>query len=215
MFFTKNISLHDKVSMATTLKTYEIRADFDQDTIVVYQAFNHTIADAALTAGNFTDPFSLSRMTWIKPSFLWLMERSNWARKPNQERILAVRITHTGWETALSQAVLTHPETKIHPDVDQWRTEFDAAKVIVQWDPERSLRGVSLSHRAIQVGISRHLIETYVNEWVVNIEDKTPLVQKIDTLIRAGNADKAKDFLPKERVYPTPKEIVQRLGMDL
>jgi Domain of unknown function (DUF4291) len=201
--------------MATTPKIYEIRADFDQDTIVIYQAFNHAIADAALTAKHFTAPFSLSRMTWIKPSFLWLMERSNWARKPNQDRILAVRITRTGWETALSQAILTHPETKIHPDADQWRTEFDAAKVIVQWDPERSLRGVSLSHRAIQVGISRHLIETYVNEWVVNIEDKTPLVQKIDTLIRAGNADKAKDFLPKERVYPTTKEISQRLGMDL
>jgi hypothetical protein len=200
--------------MPSNPKQCEIRADFDQDTIIVYQAFNNAIADAALLAGRFTAPFSLSRMTWIKPSFLWLMERSNWAKKTNQERILAVRITRTGWETALSQAVLTHPETKIHPDADEWRTEFDAAKIIVQWDPERSLRGASLSHRAIQVGISRHLIETYVNDWVVKIEDKTPLVKKIDTLVRSGNADKAKDFLPKERVYPTPKEIAQRLGID-
>jgi hypothetical protein len=200
--------------MTTTPKSCEIRADFNQDTIVVYQAFNHAIADAALTVGNFTDPFSFSRMTWIKPSFLWLMERSNWAKKANQERILAVHITRIGWETALSQAVLTHPETKLYPNPDQWRTDFVAAKVIVQWDPERSLRGVSLPHRAIQVGISRHLIETYVSDWVVKIEDKTPLVKKIDALVRAGNAGKAKDFLPKERVYPTPKEIAQRLGME-
>ncbi|MGW1086997.1 DUF4291 family protein [Streptomyces sp. NPDC002596] len=25
-------------------------------------------------------------MTWIKPSFLWLMHRSNWAQKSGQER---------------------------------------------------------------------------------------------------------------------------------
>jgi hypothetical protein len=74
----------------------EIRADFDRDTIVVYQAYNAAIADAALKAGRFVPPFSFGRMTWIKPSFLWLMHRSNWGRKSGQERILAVRITRTG-----------------------------------------------------------------------------------------------------------------------
>ena len=35
-------------------------------------------------------------MTWIKPSFLWMMERSNWGRKSGQECVLAVRITRAG-----------------------------------------------------------------------------------------------------------------------
>ncbi len=87
----------------------EIRADFDRDTIVVYQAFPRPIAEAALQHGTFVAPFSFSRMTWIKPSFLWLMERSNWGRKSGQEHILAVRMTRKGWEEALSLAVLTHP----------------------------------------------------------------------------------------------------------
>ncbi|MDB5288908.1 MAG: hypothetical protein JWL69_149 [Phycisphaerales bacterium] len=52
----------------------EIRADYDRQTIVVYQAYRPQIAEAALAAGKFVPPFSFGRMTWIKPSFLWLME---------------------------------------------------------------------------------------------------------------------------------------------
>ena len=67
----------------------EIRADYDRDTIVIYQAYSPAIADAALKAGRFVPPFSFHRMTWIKPSFLWLMHRSNWGQKSGQERVLA------------------------------------------------------------------------------------------------------------------------------
>lgn len=69
----------------------EIRADFDARSIVVYQAYSPAIANAALKAQRFVPPFSTGRMTWIKPSFLWLMERSRWAQKTGQEFILAVR----------------------------------------------------------------------------------------------------------------------------
>jgi len=54
----------------------EIRADFDRTTIVVYQAYGAAIAKPALENQKFVSPFSFNRMTWIKPSFLWLMERS-------------------------------------------------------------------------------------------------------------------------------------------
>ena len=52
---------------------HEIRADYDRDTIAIYQAYSPAIAEAALEAGRFVPPFSFHRMTWIKPSFLWLM----------------------------------------------------------------------------------------------------------------------------------------------
>lgn len=194
-------------------ETYEIRADYNADTIVVYQAYSSTIADAALENGTFVEPFSFYRMTWIKPSFLWLMERSNWGRKSGQERILAVQIQRAGWDKALSLGVLTHPEPAIHGSHTQWQAEFDAAVVHIQWDPERSLRGQALNHYSIQVGLSRHIIERYVNEWVISIEDKTPTVRKMYDLISQGKADKARDFLPKERVYPIEAETMRRLGM--
>jgi hypothetical protein len=83
----------------------KIRAYYDAGTIVVYQAYSAEIALPALAAQRFVAPFSFGRMTWIKPSFLWLMERSNWAQKAGQEYVLAVRITRAGWE----EAYLSYP----------------------------------------------------------------------------------------------------------
>ena len=34
--------------------------------------------------------YSTTRMTWIKPNFLWMMYRSGWAEKKGQENILAI-----------------------------------------------------------------------------------------------------------------------------
>ena len=189
----------------------QIRADFDVNTIVVYQAFGPAIADAALAAGRFVAPFSFTRMTWIKPSLLWLMHRSNWARKPGQKRILAVRVTRTGWEQALSQAVLTAPVPAIHGSTAAWNTAFGRADVHVQWDPERSLRGAALNHYSIQVGIGRALIRTYATDWVVGLTDLTPTVHKIDTLVRAGRAAKAERLLPSERPYPIAPAIAHNI----
>lgn len=50
------------------VKARQIRALFDGETVRVYQAYANEIADAALARGTFTSPpFSMARMTWIKP----------------------------------------------------------------------------------------------------------------------------------------------------
>ncbi|MFJ5937818.1 DUF4291 domain-containing protein [Streptomyces sp. NPDC003444] len=180
---------------------YEIRADHDADTIVVYQAYPPALADAALRAGRFVAPFSFHRMTWIKPSFLWLMHRSNWGRKPGQERILAVRITREGWEAALAEAVLTTAD----PDV------LSRAPVHVQWDPERSPRGAALNHYSIQVGVGRHRVRALTDDWTVSLTDLTPRVRKAADLLRAGDAARARRHFPPERRYPLPGHLEARL----
>ena len=55
------------------LEERNIYAVFDDKTIRVYQAYNNEIADEALKLGKFGSKFSLTRMTWIKLSFLWMM----------------------------------------------------------------------------------------------------------------------------------------------
>jgi hypothetical protein len=142
----------------------EIRADFDTQSIVVYQAYASDIALPALRAQKFVTPFSFHRMTWIKPSFLWLMERSNWGQKAGQQNILAVRISRAGWDEALGLGVLTSYESGVHRNPNEWQNQFEKALVHVQWDPERSIRGADLGINSIQVGISRHLIQRYVDE---------------------------------------------------
>lgn len=51
------------------MKQYEIRADYDRDTIVVYQAYCKQIAQPAIEHQHFVEPFSFNRMTWIKTFF--------------------------------------------------------------------------------------------------------------------------------------------------
>jgi hypothetical protein len=195
-----------------TAKPREIRADFDRDTIVVYQAYPPAIADAALSAGRFVAPFSFNRMTWIKPSFLWLMARSHWGTRRGQERTLAVRITRLGWERALSLAVQTDPTAPGYASDEAWRAAFDEAAVHVQWDPERSLQGAGLQHYSIQVGLSRHVIREFVDAWITEIVDLTDRTRKIRTLLHERRADKAARLLPREAVYPLPEALRQRIG---
>jgi hypothetical protein len=196
------------------LKQREIRADYDGTSIVMYQAYREQITRPALASQRFVPPFSLNRMTWIKPSFLWMMERSNWARKPGQEYVLAVRITRAGWDEALANAILTSPERGVYSDAEEWRRQFEQAPVIVQWDPERSLRGAAPQIDSIQVGLGRRIIERYVNDWTREIRDLTPLVRKLRDLIAKGRADQAQKLLPRERVYPVEERVARRLGME-
>ena len=53
----------------------QIRALYDEDTITVYQAYSAEIADPAVKEQRLTasPQFSGTRMTWIKPSWCWMM----------------------------------------------------------------------------------------------------------------------------------------------
>ncbi|MFB4298379.1 DUF4291 domain-containing protein [Actinomadura sp. NTSP31] len=196
------------------MHTREIRALHDRDSITVYQAYTPEIGRPAVQHGTFVPPFSRTRMTWIKPSFLWLMARSNWARKPGQEAVLAVRITRAGWEEALAQAVPTDPDRRVFRDSEEWRRRFAQALVHVQWDPERSIGGGKLEARSIQIGLSRHIVDRYVDDWILGIEDRTPLARKIHGLLQAGRRAQAKALLPKERPYPLPPALARNIGAD-
>ena len=192
---------------------YEIRANYDNNTIVMYQAYNDAIADAAIKAQCFVSPFSTRRMTWFKPSFRWLMHRSNWGKKSGQNRILAVHIHREAWEDALSRGVLTHPEPSIHGSREAWREKFEAASVHVQWDPERSLQGGALDHYSIQVGLTRHLIEEFASSWITRIEDLSPLVAKMEQMRQGKGKKHLSRHLPPERVYPLPEGFGAHLLM--
>ncbi|EOK6890379.1 DUF4291 domain-containing protein [Escherichia coli] len=192
---------------------FEIRADYNQHTITVYQAYNDAIADVAVRDGRFGASFSFNRMTWIKPSFMWMMERSNWGLKKDQQHILAIRIKRTFFDTLLEQAVLTTPEAHVYPHAGIWEALFAQANVYVQWDPERSINGKKLEHRSLQLGISRNLISQFNEDAIVAIDDLTPLVRKCHNLLINGKTTQAKSFLPPEKIYPVSAAARKALGM--
>ncbi|QWT21009.1 DUF4291 domain-containing protein [Bacillus sp. NP157] len=188
----------------TTEKTVpkrQIRAVYDDATIRVYQAYSHPIADAALAHQTFVSPpFSMSRMTWVKPSFLWMMYRSGWGEKDDgQRRILAIDIDRAGFEWALENSCASHPEPGM--PADAWGAKKARCPVRIQWDPERDLRLNPLDHRSLQMGIGGDAVKRYVNEWIRRITDITTDAQAIKALVDTGDLAAAAALLPAERPY--------------
>lgn len=198
----------------TDHSTRLVRAAYTSDTITVYQAYGPRIAAAAVAAGTFMPPFSQDRMTWIKPSFGWMMHRCGWAGKPGQERVLAIEISRAGFEWALAHSCLSHYMAGPHASPEAWAALKDSSPVRVQWDPDRALAGQQLPYRAIQIGLSGDAIRRYADEWISSITDITAAAREVGQLAPADRAREAARRLPAERVYPLDPALAVRIGAD-
>jgi hypothetical protein len=159
-------------------------------------------------------PFKLDRMTWIKPSFLWMMYRCGWAAKPGQERVLSISITRDGFQWALAHSSLSHHDPAVSASHDEWAERKQTTPVRIQWDPERSLLLAPLDHRTIQVGLGGDAVRHYVRDWAVGISDVTGLAHEIHNLAAAGEITAAREKLPAERPYPLPDSLGMIIGAD-
>jgi hypothetical protein len=191
----------------------KVRAVFDKNSITVYQAYNSAIASAAVQKQKFiSPPFKMERTTWIKPSFLWMMHRSWWATKENQENILAIKITREGWEWALEHSCLSHFSLVIHKNQSNWKEKLQDSPVKIQWDPEKDIQLNNLSYRSIQVGLTGIAVEKYVKDWIISIEDITPACKEIYRKVQTGDIKAAKSLLPDEKLYPLSEQIRTRIS---
>ncbi|GAA2434513.1 DUF4291 domain-containing protein [Streptomyces lavendulocolor] len=191
---------------------YRIRALHTEDTITVYQAYAPAIGGPAARTGRFPASWKRERMTWIKPSFLWMMYRCGWATKPDQETVLAVEITREGFEWALRHACLSHYVRGFHPDQDAWKRQLRRSPARVQWDPERDRHLAPLPYRSLQLGLAGEASARYADEWTVSIRDVTPLAREIHGLVRAGDLEGAERLMPEERPYPAGAELLGHLA---
>ncbi|GAA2956939.1 DUF4291 domain-containing protein [Streptomyces enissocaesilis] len=190
----------------------EIRALHTDTTVTVYQAYAPAIGVPAARDGRFPAAWKRDRMTWIKPSFLWMMYRCGWGTKQDQETVLAVEITRDGFDWALRNACLSHYAPGVHADRADWKRRLRQAPARVQWDPERDVRLNPLPYRSLQLGLAGEAAGRYADEWTVSITDVTPLAHAIHALVRAGNTDAAERLLPQERVCPVAAELLAPLG---
>ena len=177
----------------------EIRAVYTDKTIRVYQAYNRQIAEEAVRQGTFGSHFSMNRMTWIKPSFLWMMYRCGWGEKENQESILAIDIDRKGFDKAVSNAVISTYSEEMGISMDEWKKKVKESDIRAQWDPEKDVNGNNLSYRSIQIGLRGNALYEYVNDWIQNVTDITEYVHDLNA-IRKKKEDIG-DMLPKEKIY--------------
>ncbi|MFJ9553503.1 DUF4291 domain-containing protein [Nocardiopsis sp. NPDC101807] len=190
---------------------HQIRALHTDTTVTVYQAYTPSIGFPAAQEGRFPSSWKRERMTWIKPSFMWMMYRCGWGLKKDQETVLAVEISREGFELALRDACLSHFEPRVHADRETWRRRLRESSARVQWDPERDLFLAPLAHRSLQLGLSGHASRRYADEWTVSITDVTPLVRRVHALVREGDTAAAAGLLPEERPYPVAPEALDHL----
>lgn len=205
-----------------TFRVQVFEGEFDDEGVYFYQAFNDKIAEYALKHQTFGGPnFNPQRMTWIKPSFAWVLYRSGYGYKKNQTRILKVKLSHDTVATILSRCTCCHAG---------WRGSKieECLNGRIQWDPARDLYSADkkvprkmLSTRAIQIGVARSLSSFYV-ESILKITDVTQLAHQVCLAHCMRKRRKAKELmeelklqLPVERPYlPQCQEhILKRLGM--
>lgn len=177
----------------------EIRAFYTEDIVRVYQAYNKVIADGAVKNGTFGSSFKLDRMTWIKPSFLWMMYRCGWGTKENQEHILAIDIKREAFDYIVQNAVISTYDDNIGISHEEWKEQIKTSEIRCQWDPERDLFGNPLEYRSIQLGLRGNAVQKYVNDWIVSIEDITEYVMKLREQKSRGMD--INSLLPTERIY--------------
>ncbi len=179
----------------------QIRAFQTTNTIRVYQAYNTTLANHAVKHGFNNNPhFKANRMTWIKPSFLWMMYRCGWGYKDEgQQSILAIDIRKSGFDWALEHSCSSHKSSEL--DEQAWNQFKLDHPVRIQWDPERNLFLEPLNYREIQIGLTGIAVNHYINDWIVNIIDISHEVQLIHQLLLEGKIDEAKQLLPIETEY--------------
>jgi hypothetical protein len=189
----------------------KIFANYDEEGIYVYQAFKPSIVAAAVKRGTFDKGFSLDRMTWIKPSFGWMLYRSGYASKHRQEAILKIKLSHAGFLEILRQSVETSFNRHIYQSEPVWATTLAKSHVRHQWDPERGLNGVKLERRAIQIGIRGETVARYVNEWILQLTEVTLLAREIGQAVKARK--QILPDVPQEYEYDVTEELKHSLGI--
>ncbi len=187
-----------------------ILACYDEKTIVVYQAYSPAIGHAAATHGCFGAGWSRTRMSWIKPHFLWMMYRCGWATKPDQEVVLAIRLSREGFEQILARAEYSAFLPHQYASRAVWERAVADSSVRLQWDPDHDPHGNKLARRAIQLGLRGPSLAQFADEWTESITDITDFVRTQLTQ-RSRTADLE---LPRERIYrPQDPAVAAKLGL--
>lgn len=191
-----------------------ILAQFDEDSIIVYQAYRPSIGHFAAQHGYFGGEFSLSRMSWIKPGFLWMMYRSGWASKPGQEVVLAVRLKRSAFEAILVEAVHSNYIPRIYGSQELWQKAIQTSAVRLQWDPDHHPSGGKLERRALQLGLRDEFLKGYADEWIIEIEDISAFAREQYEHVQTGNYGQL--LIPRETVYPVEDAaLALKLGLHL
>ena len=187
---------------------HHIMAQYDDEKVIVYQSYRPAIGNFAAKNQFFGRPFSLERMTWIKPNFLWMMYRNGWGTKVGQEVVLAIHLKREAFQKYLENAVHSSFKPELYESQEAWKEVVKSSNVRLQWDPDHDPYGGKIERRAIQIGVRNEFIRTYAKEDIIEIEDISGFVAEQYEFVKSNQLDKL--MIPTERPFLPEGEDLQR-----
>ncbi len=189
-------------------KGHHIMAQYNDEEIIVYQSYRPSKGNFAVRNQYFGGDFKYTRMTWIKPNFLWMMYRNGWGTKEGQEVVLAVHLKREAFERYLSKAVYSNFQEDLYPSIEDWKNEVKNSSVRLQWDPDHDPYGAKIERRAIQIGVRDEEIINYATKDIIKIEDISEFVRTQHQHVLNNELDKL--IVPEEKPYFSKDEDVNK-----
>lgn len=187
-------------------------AHYDDERIVVYQAFHAVTAAYAVEHQRLGGPrYRLTRMSWLKPNFLWMMYRCGWLSKDDEQgRVLAIHVERAFFDELLESAVPSSHSRELFATEADWKRAVKRSEVRLQWDPDHAPGGAKEERRAVQLGLRGEMLRRFAEEATHRIEDISDFVLEQ----RDKRADPPRLLLPRERPYPVVSALARRaLGL--
>lgn len=153
-------------------------------------------------------------MSWIKPNFLWMMYRSGWSTKPDQERTLGIWLKKTDFEKILSNSTSTSFAQSSFETEDEWRETLSSQNVRLQWDPDHLPNGEKHVRKAIQLGLKGELLEEFGKDMITEIIDLSKFVNKQRPFTQ--DLPFKNLMVAEEKVYsPSSEKLAEKIGLDI
>ncbi|ANO49545.1 DUF4291 domain-containing protein [Flavobacterium columnare] len=176
---------------------HHIMAQYDEEKIIVYQSYRPEIGNFAVKNQFFGGAFSLDRMTWIKPNFLWMMYRNGWGTKEGQEVVLAIHLKLEAFEKYLENAVYSSFNQVEGMSMEQWQEAVKTSNVRLQWDPDHDPYGNKLERRAIQIGLRNEFSRSFAKTDILQIENISPFVAEQYEFVKKNELEQL--IIPEEK----------------
>ncbi|HEX7868789.1 MAG TPA: DUF4291 domain-containing protein [Chryseobacterium sp.] len=193
-------------------KGHHIMAQYDDEKIIVYQSYRKEIGEFAVQNQYFGGAFSLERMTWIKPNFLWMMYRNGWGTKEGQEYVLAIHLKMDAFKKYLENAVYSSYNERLELSKEEWQNQVKESSARLQWDPDHDPFGNKLERRAIQIGLRNDLIKSFAQGDIILIENISDFVKIQHQLVLNDNLDNL--MIPEEKLLLFDENLNKKLRLD-
>ncbi|REC44758.1 DUF4291 domain-containing protein [Chryseobacterium pennipullorum] len=187
---------------------YHIMAQYDDEKIIVYQSYKKEIGEFAVKNQFFGGGFSLERMTWIKPNFLWMMYRNGWGRKEDQEYVLAIHLKKEAFRKYLENAIYSSYNKKLEVSKEEWQAQMKESSVRLQWDPDHDPFGNKLERRAIQIGLRNEYTLSFAKNDIILIENISDFVKEQYEFVLNDDLDNL--IIPEEKPLLFDDEVLNK-----